>query len=42
LAAFLYNFYLNTYPFANTTLTNMMYLSFIGYHLSHNLFKFSF
>jgi hypothetical protein len=42
LSAFLNLFYLNTYPYANTTLTNIVYVTFIAYQLGHNLFKFSF
>ena len=42
LSTFLYYFYLKTYPYSNVTLTNIVYVSFTAYQLTHNLFKFSF
>lgn len=42
LATFLNYFYLQTYPYSNVTLTNIVYATLISYQLAHNLFKFSF
>jgi hypothetical protein len=42
LSSFLNYFYLKSYPYASVTLTNIVYVTFFGYQLAHNLFKFSF
>ena len=42
LSIFLYYFYMKTYPHSNSTLSNIVFVSFTGYQLVHNLFKFSF
>ena len=40
--SFLYYSYLQTYPFCNTTLTNLVFMTFSCYQFLHNLFKFSY
>jgi hypothetical protein len=42
LSIFLYYFYMKTYPHSNSTLSNIVFVSFTAYQLFHNLFKFSF
>ena len=39
---FLNYYYFQTYPYCNVTLTNIVFMTFTLYQLSHNLFKFSF
>ena len=39
---FLNYYYFKTYPYCNVTLTNIVFMTFTLYQLSHNLFKFSF
>lgn len=42
LSTFLNYYYLKSYPYGSVTLTNIVYVTFVGYQLFHNLFKFSF
>ena len=42
LSTFLNYFYLKSYPYSNVTLTNIVYITFAGYQLAHNLFKLCF
>lgn len=42
LCCFINYFYIKTYPYCNVTLTNIVFLTFAGYQVCHNLFKFSF
>lgn len=42
LSTFLNYYYLKTYPYSNVCLTNIVYVTFAGYQLAHNLFKLCF
>ena len=42
ICLFLNYYYFKTYPYCNVTLTNIVFMTFTLYQLSHNLFKFSF
>jgi hypothetical protein len=41
IGAFINHSYMVTYPYANVTLTNIVFVLFALYQISHNLFKFS-
>ena len=41
MGTFIVYYYLKTYPYANTMLTSLAYLSFLFYQIAHVLFKFS-